>query len=74
MRDNTYHTEAFLINCNSTETFKWYNNNVCRLMVVIKQKMTILLLYWVAWVEFEFCCHRQPINNRILTNNQIKRY
>ena len=55
MRDNTYHTEAFLINCNSTETFKWYNNNVCRLMVVIKQKMIILLLYWVAWVEFEFC-------------------
>ena len=72
MPDNTYHTEAFFMNCNPNETCKWYNNNVCRLMVVIKQEMIILLLYWVAWVEFGFCCHRQPINKRILTNNLIK--
>ena len=34
--DNSYHTEAFLINCNPNETCKWYNNNLCKLMVVIK--------------------------------------
>ena len=72
MPDNTYDTGAFLINCNPNETCKWYNNNVCRLMVVIKQMMIILLFYWVAWVEFKFCCHRQPINKGVLTNNQIK--
>ena len=37
-----------------------------------RYQMTILLLYLVAWVEFEFCCQRQPINKRILTNNRIK--
>ena len=37
-----------------------------------RYQMTILLLYLVAWVEVEFCCHRQPINKRILTNNRIK--
>ena len=39
---------------------------------VDRYQMTILLLYLVAWVEFELCCHRQPIKKRILTNNRIK--
>ena len=53
MPDNTHPTEAFFINCNSNETWKWYNNNVCRLMVVIKQKMIILQLYRILYaLEF----------------------